>query len=81
VADNNHNNFDFTQLGIRVPAVVISPLIPANLIDHRVYDHSSLLATVEDLFGLPTLTERQRLPPKRKSIRARKVAAQRARAG
>ena len=58
--DNNHNNFDFTQLGIRVPAVVVSPLIPANLIDHSVYDHSSLLATVENLFGLPALTERDR---------------------
>jgi phospholipase C len=58
--DNNHNNFNFKQLGIRVPAVVISPLIPANLIDHQVYDHSSLLATVEDLYGMPALTERDR---------------------
>ena len=55
---NNHNNFDFTQLGIRVPAVVISPLIPANLIDHTVYDHTSLLATMENMFGMQALTNR-----------------------
>jgi phospholipase C len=57
---NNHNNFDFTQLGIRVSAVLVSPLIPANVIDHTVYDHTSWLATVEKLFGLPALTNRDR---------------------
>jgi phospholipase C len=55
---NNHHNFDFTQLGVRVPAIVISPLIPANLVDHTVYDHTSLLATVENLFGMGPLTNR-----------------------
>jgi len=58
--DNNHHNFDFTQLGVRVPAVVVSPLIPRGTIDHTVYDHSSLLATVETLFGLGPLTNRDR---------------------
>jgi len=42
--DNNHHDFDFTQLGIRVPAVAISPLIPSNRVDHTIYDHSSWLA-------------------------------------
>jgi phospholipase C len=56
--DYNHHNFDFTQLGIRVPAIVISPLIPRNLVDHTVYDHTSLLATMENMFGLPSLTNR-----------------------
>jgi len=32
--------------------------VPRNLVDHTVYDHSSLLATVERLFGLPPLTDR-----------------------
>jgi phospholipase C len=41
-----------------VPAVVISPLIPKNTIDHRVYDHASVPRTVERIFGLPYLTER-----------------------
>jgi phospholipase C len=56
--DNNHHNFDFAQLGVRVPAIVISPLIPANVVDHTVFDHTSLLATIENLFGLPSLTQR-----------------------
>lgn len=56
--DNNHHNFSFTQLGVRVPAIVISPLIPRNMIDHTFYDHTSLLATVETLFGLKPLTKR-----------------------
>lgn len=54
----NRYGFPFDQYGPRVPAVVISPLIPRNTIDHRTYDHSSLLATVERLFNLSPLTAR-----------------------
>ena len=50
--------FTFTRLGVRVPSVVISPFIPAGIIDHRVYDHSSIPRTVEEVFGLPPLTDR-----------------------
>jgi phospholipase C len=57
---NNANHFDFTQLGVRVPAVIISPLIPKGLIDSSIYDHSSVLATVESIFGLLPLTERDK---------------------
>ena len=52
------HGFDFKQLGPRVPAVVISPWIPAHTIDHRVYDHTSVLRTVEKSFGLPALNAR-----------------------
>jgi phospholipase C len=52
--------FDFTQLGVRVPAIVVSPLIPRGIIDHSVYDHSSVLATVEHIFGLLPLTGRDK---------------------
>ena len=54
----NRNGFAFDRYGPRVPAVVISPRIPRNLIDHRVYDHASIPATLESLFGLPALTAR-----------------------
>jgi len=37
--------FDFTRLGVRVPAVIISPYIAAGTIDHTQYDHSSIIAT------------------------------------
>jgi len=67
--DNNGHGFRFDEQGVRVPAVVVSPWIPAvapnglegqncNLIDHTRYDHGSLLATVERLYGVPTLTAR-----------------------
>lgn len=54
----NLYGFDFDTLGVRVPAVVISPFIERNVIDHRLYDHSSIPATVETLFRLSPLTHR-----------------------
>jgi phospholipase C len=54
----NQYHFGFDRYGVRVPAVVVSPLIPSNVIDHRLYDHSSIPATIETLFGLPPLTKR-----------------------
>jgi phospholipase C len=54
----NVNGFDFTRLGPRVPAVVVSPWIPRGTIDHTRYDHTSLLKTVERRFGLDPLTDR-----------------------
>jgi len=54
------HGFLFDQLGVRVPALVVSPYVRRGVIDHTDYDHSSLLATVERLFGLPHLTERDR---------------------
>ncbi len=57
---NDLYHFDFRQLGVRVAAVIISPLIPRGTIDHTVYDHTSVLATVESIFGLQPLTERDK---------------------
>lgn len=58
--ENNHNDFDFKQTGVRVPAVVISPWIPRGVIDHDVHDHTSIIKTVTELFSLSSLTERDR---------------------
>jgi phospholipase C len=38
----------------------VSPLIRANLIDHRLYDHGSIPKAIETVFGLPPLTERDK---------------------
>jgi len=54
----NRYGFTFEQYGVRVPAVVISPWIPANLIDHRLYDHASVPATLEAIFNFPPMTQR-----------------------
>jgi phospholipase C len=67
--DNNGNGFAFDVLGTRVPTVIVSPWVPdvrptqrdggpCNLIDHTEYDHTSLLSTLERLWGLPPLTAR-----------------------
>ena len=54
----NQNGFGFNLYGLRVPAVVVSPLVPKNSVDHTVYDHSSVPKTVEELFQLQPLTQR-----------------------
>jgi phospholipase C len=43
--------FDFTMLGPRVPAVVISPYIPAGTRDRQVRDHASVPATLRAIFA------------------------------
>ncbi len=57
--------FDFKRLGVRVPAVIVSPYIPAGTIDSTVYDHTSFLAMARKLFlgndaATNFLTERDR---------------------
>ena len=44
--------FDFTRLGVRVPAVLVSPLVQPGTVDATQYDHSSIPATVNAVFGL-----------------------------
>lgn len=57
-SEHNRYGFGFDQYGVRVPAVVVSPRIPKNVIDHRLYDHASIAATLEHLFALHPLTAR-----------------------
>jgi phospholipase C len=54
----NARGFNFSQYGVRVPAVVVSPFIPRGTVDHTVYDHSSIPATLERLLHLNPLTKR-----------------------
>lgn len=54
----NQYGFDFKQYGVRVPAIIVSPLIANATVDGNTYDHASVLATVEQLFGLSNLTDR-----------------------
>jgi phospholipase C len=42
--------FDFDRLGVRVPAILISPWIPKGTIVNRVFDHASIPATVTKFF-------------------------------
>ncbi|MBV9929003.1 MAG: alkaline phosphatase family protein [Acidobacteria bacterium] len=56
--------FSFERLGVRVPAVLVSPFIPRGTIIHnKVFDHTSIIATASKLFvtSAPTfLTQRDR---------------------
>jgi phospholipase C len=55
-------NFDFTRLGVRVPAVFVSPRIPrGTIINDQDYEHSSVVATVRKLYcpGTSPLTWRE----------------------
>jgi phospholipase C len=45
--------FEFTRLGVRVPAVIVSPWVEKGQIDSTLYEHASLPATVRTMFGLP----------------------------
>lgn len=51
--------FGFNRLGVRVPAVVVSPWVKPGSVSHTVYDHASVIRTVFEIFGLQgQLTER-----------------------
>jgi phospholipase C len=54
----NSGGFLFDWYGVRVPAVIVSPQIKQGYVDHTTYDHTSILATVEKLFGLSPMTQR-----------------------
>jgi len=67
-ADAGEFGFDFTRFGVRVPAVLVSPLIQAGTV-FRVpagstpIDHTSILKTVQERWSLPSLTARDAAAP------------------
>jgi phospholipase C len=58
--DTAAQDFQFDRLGVRVPVVVVSPLIPKGTVDHSEYDHTSIIATLSHRFSLRWLTDRSR---------------------
>jgi phospholipase C len=42
--------FQFDRLGVRVPAILISPWIPKGTVVNRVFDHASIPATITKFF-------------------------------
>jgi len=49
---------DYTQLGFRVPAIVVSNLAHRRVVHHGPYEHTSTLALIESTFGLNPMTAR-----------------------
>lgn len=65
--DRRPNGYDFSQFGVRVPAVIISPYVrPRSVIrpaGTTPFDHTSIIATLGKLFGFPPLTARDAAAP------------------
>jgi len=60
--------FDFTRFGVRVPTVLVSPLIAPGTVFRAPeggapLDHTSILKTVQQRWGLPSLTARDAAAP------------------
>jgi phospholipase C len=49
---------DYTQLGFRVPAIVVSNLAAARVVHQGPFEHASTLKLIESTFGLQSLTAR-----------------------
>lgn len=50
--------FDFSRLGLRVPTILASPWIPKGKIISTQLQHTSVLATLRELWGVASLTKR-----------------------
>jgi phospholipase C len=55
--DHHVEEYTFDQLGVRVPAILVSPFVKPGVI-HTVFDHASLLKYLSDKWGLGPLGER-----------------------
>ena len=55
--DHHVEEYNFTQLGVRVPAILVSPFVKPGVI-HTVFDHTSLLRYLVDKWGLGPLGAR-----------------------
>jgi phospholipase C len=45
-------SFAFDRIGLRVPAVIVSPWIAKGAVKHRMLQHTSIIKTVSEIFGL-----------------------------
>ncbi len=62
------SGFEFTRFGVRVPAVIVSPLVPAGTILRAPaggppFDHTSIISTLRARFDLGALGKRDAVAP------------------
>jgi phospholipase C len=55
--DDKTGEYDFNQLGIRVPAIVVSPWV-GRRVDGTTFDHTSVLRYLQDIWSLGSLGAR-----------------------
>src|SRR5262249_10085217 len=61
-----YDGFDFTRFGVRIPALLISPLIAEGTVFRPAsgtIDHTSVLKTIEQRWSLRPLTARDKAAP------------------
>ncbi|GAB7348660.1 hypothetical protein MBLNU459_g7026t1 [Dothideomycetes sp. NU459] len=67
ISDAHNVTYNFDRLGVRVPALLISPFVPANTLihdqgtsyaDNSAYTHTSMLHFLQNLWGLKGLNNR-----------------------
>jgi phospholipase C len=54
------DSFAFDRLGVRVPAILVSPWVAAGSVINETFDHAAIPATVSDFFQLPSTSVSQR---------------------
>ena len=50
--------------GSRIPTVIVSPYAKKGVVDHTVYDTTSIMATIEHKFGLEPVDARGSVTPR-----------------
>jgi phospholipase C len=58
IRNDTDPNKDFGQMGIRIPAVAISPWVRRGHVSHSIFGFESILKMIEYRFGIPPLTRR-----------------------
>lgn len=58
IRSNADVNKDFGQMGMRIPAVLVSPYARRRHVDHNIYGFESILKLIRYRFGVPPLTTR-----------------------
>lgn len=61
--DVSRDGFRFDLLGVRVPAVFVSPWIERGKVDTTFYDHTSIISSLRKRFGLGPLRSRDAQAP------------------
>ena len=52
-------SFNFSRLGPRVPAVLVSPWIEPGTVDHQIYDHTAIIKSLRERFGITSRLTRR----------------------
>jgi len=58
VPNTDDRDAHYDNYGFRVPAVIVSPYARPGAVIHDVFDHTSILRLLEDIWNLPSLTRR-----------------------